>query len=116
MEFTSLEKQSIVGLMLAIIEADGWIEENEIEFSDEILEAIDCSDEDFDLGQEIPYLTALVTIKRMDDEKKDVVADIMTTVIIADRVITEEEVAVFDMVSELTGIRSIVDDLATEAD
>lgn len=116
MEFTSIEKQAIVGLMLAIIESDGWIEDDEIEFSDEILDAIDCSEEDFDLGQEMPVLPALVTIKRMDDEKKDVVADIMATVIIADRVITEDELAIFDMVSELTGIRSIVDDLASEAD
>ena len=65
MDFSSIEKQSIISLMVGIIEADGWIDDEEIEFAEEVLDAIDCSEDDFDLGQEMPLLPALVTIKNM---------------------------------------------------
>ena len=116
MEFTSLEKQAVVCLMELVIEADSWIDEDEIEIGDELLDAFDCTDEDFDLGQEMPVLSALYVLKGMEDEKKEVVSDIMTTLIVADRVITDEEVAVFAMVEDLIGIKTDIDHLATEAD
>ena len=77
MEFTSIEKQAVISLLAGIIEADGWIEEDEIEFAEDILDALECTDEDVELGQGMPILPALVTIKNMTDEKKSTVADIM---------------------------------------
>ena len=71
MVFSSIEKQSIISLMVGIIEADGWIDDEEIEFAEEVLDAIDCSEDDFDLGQEMPLLPALVTIKNMTPEQKE---------------------------------------------
>ena len=108
MEFTSIEKQAVISLLAGIIEADGWIEEDEIEFAEDILDALECTDEDVELGQGMPILPALVTIKNMTDEKKSTVADIIAAAIVADRVITPEEMVVFDYVSELTGIHDIV--------
>lgn len=127
MDFSSIEKQSIISLMVGIIEADGWIDDEEIEFAEEVLDAIDCSEEDFDLGQEMPLLPALVTIKNMTSEQKDAVADVIFAVIVADRVIAKEEAEIFDYVAELTGlcdvlsldpetVRKEIADLASEAD
>lgn len=127
MDFSSIEKQSIISLMVGIIEADGWIDDEEIEFAEEVLDAIDCSEEDFDLGQEMPLLPALVTIKNMTPEQKDAVADVIFAVIVADRVIAKEEAEIFDYVAELTGlcdvlsldpetVRKEIADLASEAD
>lgn len=127
MDFSSIEKQSIISLMVGIIEADGWIDDEEIEFAEEVLDAIDCSEEDFDLGQEMPLLPALVTIKNMTPEQKDAVADVIFAVIVADRVIAREEAEIFDYVAELTGlcdvlsldpetVRKEIADLASEAD
>ena len=127
MEFTPTEKQAVVSLMIGIIEADGWIDEEEIEFADEVLDAIECTDEDFELGQDMPLLPALVTVRRMTDEQKEAVAQVISATIVADRIITLEEAAIFDWVSELTGIDDILDDdqiipqeelndLASEAD
>ncbi len=127
MDFTSIEKQAIISLMVGIIEADGWIDDEEIEFAEEVLDAIDCSDEEFDLGQEMPLLPALVTIKNMTTEQKDAVADVIFAVIVSDRVITEEEAEIFEYVAELTGIADVLSldpetvrkdlkDLASEAD
>ncbi|MBR5661419.1 MAG: hypothetical protein IKW99_07700 [Bacteroidales bacterium] len=108
MEFTSIEKQAVISLLTAIVEADGFIEEDEIEFAEDVLATIECTDEDIELGQQMPIIPALVTIKRMTDEQKDAVADVIVAAIVADRVITPEEVVVFDYVSELTGIYDII--------
>ena len=113
--------------MCGIIEADGWIDDEEIEFAQDVLDAIECTEEDFELGQDMPLLPALVILKRMSDEQKGVVSDVITATIVADRIITAEEAVIFDYVSELTGIDIYLDEeekeeketlkeLSTEAD
>ena len=122
-----MEKQAVISLMVGIIEADGWIDDEEIEFAQDVLDAIECTEEDFELGQDMPLLPALVIVKNLTDEQKSVVSDVISATIVADRVITLEEAVVFDYVSELTGIDDILDkdereqkeslnDLASEAD
>ena len=127
MDFTAEEKQAVISLMVGIIEADGWIDDEEIEFAQDVLDAIECSEEDFELGQDMPLLPALVIVKNMTDEQKGVVSDVITATIVADRIITAEEAVIFDYVTELTGIDIYLDEeekaqeetlkeLATEAD
>ena len=127
MEFTAEEKQAVISLMCGIIEADGWIDDEEIEFAQDVLDAIECEEEDFELGQDMPLLPALVILKNMTDEQKGVVSDVITATIVADRIVTVEEAVIFDYVTELTGIDIYLDDeekqqeetlkdLATEAD
>ena len=127
MEFTAEEKQAVISLMVGIIEADGWIDDEEIEFAQDVLDAIACTEEDFELGQDMPLLPALVILKRMSDEQKGVVSDVITATIVADRIITAEEAVIFDYVTELTGIDIYLDEedkeeketlkeLSTEAD
>ena len=108
MEFSSIEKQAIVSLMVGIVEADGWIADEEIEFAQEVLDALECSEEDFELGQDMPLLPALITIKNMTPEQKDVVADVIFAVIVSDRKIAPEEAVVFEEVAELTGIADVL--------
>ena len=127
MEFTAEEKQAVISLMCGIIEADGWIDDEEIEFAQDVLDAIECGEEDFELGQDMPLLPALVILKNMTDEQKGVVSDVITATIVADRIITVEEAVIFDYVTELTGIdiyldeeekeeKETIEDLASEAD
>ena len=127
MEFTAEEKQAVISLMCGIIEADGWIDDEEIEFAQDVLDAIECGEEDFELGQDMPLLPALVIVKNMTDEQKGIVSDVITATIVADRIITAEEAVIFDYVTELTGIDIYLDeeekeeketlkDLSTEAD
>ena len=122
-----MEKQPVISLMVGIIEADGWIDDEEIEFAQDVLDAIECTEEDFELGQDMPLLPALVIVKNLTEEQKSVVSDVISATIVADRIITLEEAVVFDYVSELTGIDDILDkdereqkeslnDLASEAD
>ena len=127
MHFTAEEKQAVISLMVGIIEADGWIDDEEIEFAQDVLDAIECTEEDFELGQDMPLLPALVILKNLTDEQKGVVSDVITATIVADRIITVEEAVIFDYVTELTGIDIYLDeeekeeqetlkDLASEAD
>jgi len=127
MHFTAEEKQAVISLMVGIIEADGWIDDEEIEFAQDVLDAIECTEEDFELGQDMPLLPALVIVKNLTDEQKGVVSDVITATIVADRIITVEEAVIFDYVTELTGIDIYLDeeekeeqetlkDLASEAD
>lgn len=127
MEFTAEEKQAVISLMVGIIEADGWIDDEEIEFAQDVLDAIECTEEDFELGQDMPLLPALVIVKNMTDEQKGVVSDVITATIVADRIITAEEAVIFDYVTELTGIdiyldeqekeeKETIKELSTEAD
>ena len=110
MDFTAEEKQAVISLMVGIIEADGWIDDEEIEFAEEVLDAIECTEEDFELGQDMPLLPALVIVKNMTDEQKGVVSDVITATIVADRIITAEEAVIFDYVTELTGIDIYLDE------
>ena len=110
MEFTSIEKQAVISLLAAIIEADGYIEEDEVEFAEDVFDALECTDEDLELGQAMPIIPALVVVKNMTDEQKSAVADVIAAAIVSDQVITPEEIIVFDYVSELTGIYDIVSD------
>ena len=127
MDFTAEEKQAVISLMCGIIEADGWIDDDEIEFAQDVLDAIECTEDDFELGQEMPLLPALVILKNMTEEQKGVVSDVITATIVADRIITVEEAVIFDYVTELTGIdiyldeeekeeKETIEDLASEAD
>ena len=127
MDFTAEEKQAVISLMCGIIEADGWIDDEEIEFAQDVLDAIECGEEDFELGQDMPLLPALVILKNMTDEQKGVVSDVITATIVADRIVTVEEAVIFDYVTELTGIDIYLDEeekeeketlkeLSTEAD
>ena len=127
MDFTAEEKQAVISLMVGIIEADGWIDDEEIEFAQDVLDAIECTEEDFELGQDMPLLPALVIVKNMTDEQKGIVSDVITATIVADRIITAEEAVIFDYVTELTGIdiyldeedkeeKETIKELATEAD
>ena len=110
MEFTAEEKQAVISLMVGIIEADGWIDDEEIEFAQDVLDAIECTEEDFELGQDMPLLPALVILKNLTDEQKGVVSDVITATIVADRIITAEEAVIFDYVTELTGIDIYLDE------
>ena len=127
MDFTAEEKQAVISLMCGIIEADGWIDDDEIEFAQDVLDAIECTEDDFELGQDMPLLPALVILKNMTEEQKGVVSDVITATIVADRIITVEEAVIFDYVTELTGIdiyldeeekeeKETIEDLASEAD
>ena len=127
MDFSAEEKQAVISLMCGIIEADGWIDDEEIEFAQDVLDAIECGEEDFELGQDMPLLPALVIVKNMTDEQKGIVSDVITATIVADRIITAEEAVIFDYVTELTGIDIYLDEeekeeketlkeLSTEAD
>ena len=109
MDFTPIQKQAIIGLVVGLVEADSWIEDEEIEFSQDVMDALECTDEDFELGQYMPLLQALVIVKNMDEEQKSAVADVLSATIVADRIITAEEAIIFDYISELTGIDEILD-------
>ena len=104
MEFNALERQAVISLLLGIIEADGWIDDDEIEFAQDVMETIGCTDEDVQLGQDMPLIPALVIIKNLTDEQKSAVSDVITATVVADRVVTAEEAALFDYVTDLTGI------------
>lgn len=109
MDFTPIQKQAIIGLVVGLVEADSWIEDEEIEFSQDVMDALECTDVDFELGQYMPLLQALVIVKNMDEEQKSAVADVLSATIVADRIITAEEAIIFDYISELTGIDEILD-------
>ena len=127
MDFTSIQKQAVIGLVVGLVEADSWIEDEEIEFSQDVMDALECTDEDFEIGQDMPLLQALVIVKNMTEEQKSAVSDVLSATIVADRIITAEEAEIFDYVSELTGIDEILNkedkqkaeslkELASEAD
>ena len=114
MEFTAEEKQAVISRMVGISEADGWIDDEEIEFAQDVLDAIECTEDDFELGQDMPLLPALVIVKNMTDEQKGVVSDVITATIVADRIVTAEEAVIFDYVTELTGIDIYLDEVDKE--
>ena len=106
MEYTYVQKMSIVKVLLDIISVDGKIDARETHFFVEIKIRLDLSAEDHFRVREYNTLNCLSVIKEMTVEQKNYYRELMSGIILADGVIEENEQIAYDNICEFCGIPS----------
>ena len=106
MEYTYVQKMSIVKVLLDIISVDGKIDARETHFFEEIKIRLDLSAVDHFRVREYNTLNCLSVIKEMTVEQKNYYRELMSGIILADGVIEENEQIAYDNICEFCGIPS----------
>lgn len=105
MEYTFQQKIAVMRILLDIIHADGIIDVRETFFFNKLKEKFELQDEDHELVKSKNSLIALSQIKLLSDEQKADFASLMSDMIIVDKDINANEVAIYNIVAEFCGIK-----------
>lgn len=103
-EYTYQQKIAIMRILLDIIHADGVIDARETFFFEKLKEEFQLTEEDHDIVKNKNSLLALNQVKCLEPEQKEQFAKLMTKMIIVDNDINENEVSVYNVVSDFCGI------------
>ncbi len=109
-KYTFQQKLAIMRIMLDIINADGIIDAREQHFFNQLKEEFDLTDEDHELVKQKNSLLALLQIRNFTDEQKMGLALYMSKMIVVDKDINANEVAIYNVVSEFCGINKDFED------
>lgn len=96
MDYTYIQKMSIVKVLLDIIGVDGRIDARETCFFEEIKIKLNLSAEDHFRVREYNTLNCLSVIKEMPIEQKIAFRELMSGIILADGFIDENEQIAYD--------------------
>ena len=109
-EFSYIQKMSIVKILLDIISVDGKIDARETRFFEEIKVKLDLSAEDHFRVREYNTLNCLSVIKEMTEDQKKEYQKLMWGIILADGVIEENEQLAYDNICEFCDIPTNITD------
>ena len=109
-EFSYIQKMSIVKILLDIISVDGKIDARETRFFEEIKVKLDLSAEDHFRVREYNTLNCLSVIKEMTEEQKKEYQKLMWGIILADGVIEENEQLAYDNICGFCDIPTNITD------
>ena len=102
--FTYQQKVAMMRILLDIIQADGRIDAREIFYFNQLKKRFEMPEGSHKDVDEKSSLMALAQIKLFDEEQKDFFADLMGNMIVVDEDIDANEVLIYDVVREFTGI------------
>lgn len=77
MEFTDKEKAALVGVLSAIIYADGFIDQKEVDYMGRIKYELGIPDELMPVSMEMEPVEAFAVMSAMDSEKKKLAGHIL---------------------------------------
>ena len=109
MIFTSTEKQAIVSVLLAIMNADGKIATGEVLYFNQLKNNFNFSDFDFNHGKEMEGSAAMSIISSMNDEKKLAVGMMMHEMCEADGNLDSSELKRFNLICILSGVSKVIE-------
>ena len=104
MDYSYIQKMSIVKVLLDIISVDGKIDARETHFFEEIKVKLDLSAEDHFRVREYNTLNCLSIIKEMTLEQKIDYRELMSGIILADGIVEENEQIAFDNICKFCDI------------
>jgi len=103
-EYSYQQKLAIMRILLDIIHADGVIDAREEFFFNELKEQFGLTDEDHEVVKQKNSLLALLQIRNFTEEQKMGLALYMSKMIVVDKDINANELAIYSVVSEFCGI------------
>ena len=104
MDYTYQEKIAIMRILLDIIHADGRIDARETFFFNKLKDIFELVEDDHKIITDKNSLIALTQIRLMNDDQKAEMARFMSNMIVVDKDINANEVAIFDVVADFCGI------------
>ena len=102
--FSYQQKVAMMRILLDIIHADGRIDAREMFYFNQLKEKFEMPEGSHIDVDEKNSLMALAQIKLVDEEQKDFFADLMGNMIVVDEDINANEVLIYDVVRDFTGI------------
>ena len=103
-EYSYQQKIAIMRILLDIIHADGIIDARETFFFNQLKEQFGLTDEDHEIVKQKNSLLALLQIREFTEDQKMGFALYMSKMIIVDKDINVNELAIYNVVSEFCGI------------
>jgi uncharacterized tellurite resistance protein B-like protein len=103
-EYSYQQKIAILRILLDIIHADGIIDARETFFFNQLKDQFGLTDEDHEIVKRKNSLLALLQIREFTEEQKMGFALYMSKMIIVDKDINVNELAIYNVVSEFCGI------------
>lgn len=107
--FSYQQKIAMMRILLDIIHADGRIDAREMLYFNQLKEKFEMPESSHNDINEKNSLIALAQIRLFEQEQKDFFADLMGNMIIIDEDINVNEVLIYDIVREFTGINKKFD-------
>ena len=103
-EYSYQQKLAIMRILLDIIHADGIIDAREKFFFDQLKDLFELTDEDHEAVRQKNSLLALLQIRYFNEDQKMGFALYMSKMIVVDKDINVNELAIYKVVSEFCGI------------
>lgn len=107
--FNYQQKIAMMRILLDIIQADGRIDARETFYFNQLKEKFGMKEESHKDVVEKNSLIALAQVKMFDDEQKEFFAELMSNMIVVDEDINPNEVMIYDIVRDFTGIKKEFD-------
>ena len=108
MEFSETQKAAIVSLLIEMINADQEVHPNECSVFDTICVEYSICEDTFNLGRSLNTMVAIDIMKRMSDVQKIVTAQLLTRVIDADAKDDDQEIRLFNIICNITGVDTLI--------
>ena len=115
MNYNFKEKQAIISIVMAMAQADGVIDPNELAYFEQLQELLKISD------NEMKSVTAtvdndfsllgLMVISKMDDQKKAAVKKMLLQMMTSDSDLDEKEQLLFNFICKVTGLDDVTDSI-----
>jgi uncharacterized tellurite resistance protein B-like protein len=108
-QFNETQQAALVSLLIEMINVDGVVDPSECAVFNTICVEYCIGDEAYNVGRSLDSLVAIDIMKRMNDLQKLTVAYLLTRVIDADARDDDNEIKLFNIICEATGVDVLVD-------
>ena len=107
-QFNETQKAAVVSLLIEMINADSVVDPSECDEFDTICAEYGIDEDTFNLGRSLNSMVALDIMKRMSDMQKLVTAQLLTRVIDADARDDDNEIRLFNIICNVTGVDTLI--------
>ena len=107
-QFNDTQKAAMVSLLIEMINADNVVDPSECDVFDTICAEYGIDDDTFNLGRSLNCMVALDIMKRMSDIQKLATAQLLTRVIDADARDDDNEIKLFNIICNVTGVDVLI--------
>ena len=108
MEFNKIERIAISSILIGMMNVDNDVDLREVLYLNQIQNTIGITQEEFEQGKEQNILLSLVLIKTMSDNKKLALVKMLIEMIKADGKEAPQEMQLFNIIIESTGINKLL--------
>ena len=108
MEFNKIERIAITSILIGMMNVDNDVDLREVLYFNQIQNTIGITQEEFEEGKEQNILLSLVLIKTMSDNKKLALVKMLIEMIKADGKEAPQEMQLFNIIIESTGINKLL--------